>query len=104
MGEDGRMDGWRDELLARCRAGEAAAWEVLVRRYRAHALALAGALVMDRHLAEDAVQGAFLTVVVKLKELRDDRAFAGWLRQIVRSECARVGAKSTRLCVSMPDS
>jgi len=78
------------ELLARCRRGEDDAVETLVARFSARALDLAAALLGDAHLAEDAVQEAFLVALQRLADLRDPSAFPGWLRQIVRSQCTRI--------------
>lgn len=78
------------ELIERARRGEAAAVVVIVRRFREHALELARALVGDGHLAEDAVQQAFMRAMASLGSLRDAGAFAGWLRQIVRTECDHI--------------
>jgi RNA polymerase sigma factor (sigma-70 family) len=78
------------QILAGCREGAPDACRELVRRFEAHAQGLARALVGDAHLAEDAVQNAFVRALGSLGDLRDDRAFAGWFRQIVRSECHRI--------------
>ena len=78
------------ELLKRCRKGEEEAITILVRRFQARALDLAAALVRDNALAQDAVQEAFLTAIRQLDNLRDEAAFWGWLRQIVRTECCRI--------------
>jgi RNA polymerase sigma factor (sigma-70 family) len=78
------------ELLERCKKGERGAIELLVRRYRDGAYALARALAGDEHLAEDAVQEAFVEVLARLGQLRDPEAFAGWLRRIVRTRVTRI--------------
>lgn len=72
-------------LVARARAGDARAFEELVRRHlrSAHAVAL-GVLghVAD---AEDVCQDAFLAALEKLDECRDPERFAAWLMRIVRN-------------------
>ncbi len=78
------------ELLERCKKGERGAMELLVRRYRDGAYALARALSGDEHLAEDAVQEAFVEAFSRLGQLRDPDAFAGWLRRIVRTRVGRI--------------
>ncbi|MHC5024318.1 MAG: RNA polymerase sigma factor [Planctomycetota bacterium] len=78
-----------EDLLARCAAGDHAAVAVLVRRFRRYAMDLAVHILEDRHLAEDAVQEAFLTALVRLENLRTPAAFPGWLRQIVRTHAMR---------------
>lgn len=90
MGENGRMREPMRELLAGCRRGDAAALDALVRRFRGYALSLARPLVGDEASAEDAVQSAFVTVILRLADLRADAAFPGWLRRVVRTECGRI--------------
>jgi RNA polymerase sigma factor (sigma-70 family) len=81
------------ELLERCKKGDRSAMELLVRRYREGAYALARALAGDEHLAEDAVQEAFIEALSRLGQLRDPDAFAAWLRRIVRTRVGRIMRK-----------
>jgi len=81
------------ELLERCKKGEHSAIELLVQRYRDGAYALARALAGDEHLAEDAVQEAFVEALGRLVQLRDPEAFAAWLRRIVRTRVNRIMRK-----------
>jgi RNA polymerase sigma factor (sigma-70 family) len=87
------------ELLERCRQGQADAIRLLVVRFQNWARDLAEAILGDSHLAEDAVQAAFVRALARLGDLRDPAAFPGWLRQIVRTECGRMtrGRKEDRL-------
>jgi RNA polymerase sigma-70 factor (ECF subfamily) len=78
-----------DELLARCAAGDHAAAGELVRRFRTYAMNLAHHILGDHHLAEDAVQEAFIAALDRLPDLRTPDAFPGWLRQIVRTHAVR---------------
>jgi RNA polymerase sigma factor (sigma-70 family) len=78
------------DLIERCRNGDEDAIATMVRRYRTKALDLAAALLGDEHLAQDAVQEAFLAALGNLSSLRDPNAFAGWFRQIVRTQCHRI--------------
>ena len=81
------------ELLKRCKKGDRSAVELLVRRYRDGAYVLARALASDEHLAEDAVQEAFVEALSRLDQLRDPEAFAAWLRRIVRTRVSRIVRK-----------
>lgn len=81
------------ELLIRCKRGEHGAMELLVERYKDGAYRLALALTSDEHLAEDAVQDAFIEALSKLGQLREPDAFAAWLRRIVRTVCNRLTRK-----------
>jgi len=79
-----------DQLLARCQRGDNDAVATLVKRFSNHVLDLATALLQDEHLAEDAMQAAFVTALTRLDQLRTPAAFPGWLRQIVRTEANRI--------------
>jgi RNA polymerase sigma-70 factor (ECF subfamily) len=74
------------ELLARVRSGDRSAVAVLVARFQPRAVEFAAALLGDSHLAEDAVQNAFIKALGRLSDLREANAFPGWFRQIVRTE------------------
>jgi RNA polymerase sigma factor (sigma-70 family) len=84
------------EVLERCRKGEQAAYEEIVRRFQNKALDLAGALIGDKHLAEDSVQSAFLKAFCRLRQLRQAEAFPGWFKQIVRTEALKVIRKNDK--------
>jgi len=84
------------DLLERCRKGDQSAYQVVVKRFQNKALDLAKALIGDKHLAEDAIQEAFLTAFCRLNQLREPAAFVGWFRQIVRTEALRVVRKNSR--------
>ncbi len=86
------------QILAGCRAGEEEACRELVSRFQESAHGLARALLGDAHLAEDAVQCSFVRALESLGDLRDERAFAGWFRQIVRTECHRIGRRRRNEC------
>jgi RNA polymerase sigma-70 factor (ECF subfamily) len=47
-------------------------------------------MLHDPALAEDAAQDTFITAYRQLHQLRDPRAFPGWLRAITRSQCTRL--------------
>jgi RNA polymerase sigma-70 factor (ECF subfamily) len=71
------------DLVARTRAGEVAAFEQLYRRHAGFALNLAVRIQGAPADAEDVVHDAFLKAHQALDELRDPRAFRGWLGSIV---------------------
>jgi RNA polymerase sigma factor (sigma-70 family) len=65
---------------------------------------LAAAITRDDHLAEDAVQQAFLTALARLSTLREDGAFWGWFRKIIRTECVRILRKRReQICADVPE-
>ena len=93
-----------EALIERCRGREEDAMSELVSRFRAWALDLAAALVSDVSLAEDVVQEAFTTALLRLPELRDPLAFAGWLRQIVRTHANHLMRKRREVPLAEEDS
>lgn len=72
-------------LVERARAGDASAFEKLVRRHLDSAHAVALAELGDARDAEDAVQDSFVTALERLDDCRDGASFGPWLRQIVRN-------------------
>src|SRR5208282_556992 len=78
------------DLVVEAQFGNLAAFDALVRRYRAGAMVQAEAIVRRRELAEDAVQDAFLTAYKALPSLSDPGAFAAWFGAIVRHRAIRL--------------
>jgi DNA-directed RNA polymerase specialized sigma24 family protein len=71
------------DLVGLARAGDAAAFRVLVERHRGLARARALRLGADPGDVDDIVQESFLQAFVALDRLRDPGRFAGWLCGIV---------------------
>ena len=72
-------------LVARCRDGEAAAWNELVERFSRYVLAIATqAFRLSRHDAEDVFQEVFTQTYTHLHTLRDDEAIRPWIAQVTR--------------------
>ncbi|MES2462814.1 MAG: sigma-70 family RNA polymerase sigma factor [Armatimonadota bacterium] len=65
------------------------AFAALVTEFQDMAFGSAYALLGDYASAEDAAQDAFIAAWQNLNQVRDTRAFPGWLRQIVASQCHR---------------
>jgi len=63
------------------------AFDRLVSRYLSPALAVAGRMVNDSALAEDAVQEAFLKVIRGRKKYSPGMSFSGWFYTILRNVC-----------------
>jgi len=70
-------------LVDRARAGEAAAFEVLVKHHQAAAFALAYQMVRHREDAQDIAQEAFVRVFRGLRDFQGQAAFKTWLHRIV---------------------
>jgi RNA polymerase sigma factor (sigma-70 family) len=75
----------------------------LVKRYQNAAIAYAYAILRDHAGAEDAAQAAFLTAWLRRADLREPKAFGGWLRTIVRTECSRISRRMHLVTVPLED-
>ena len=76
------------QLVGRCRAGEAAAWNELVERFSRYVYAIAvRAYRLADHDAEDVFQDVFARTYERLGSLRDDAAIRPWLAQLTRNAC-----------------
>ena len=88
-------------LVARCRAGDEAAWSELVERYSRYVYAIAvQAFRLSATDADDVFQECFVRVYERLETLRDDGAFRPWLAQLTRRVCIdrlRAGARDAEL-------
>ncbi len=82
--------------VRRAREGDLTAFGRLIQENQGWALRQAAGALRDADLAQDAVQEAFLAAFRGLRGLRDDEAFAGWLRVLVRRAAARVLAGRPR--------
>ena len=89
-------------LVLAIAAGDAAALDLLYRRYRPLAFAAAYALLQDPHAAEDAVHDAFLKVWRAAASFQPARgSLRAWLLTIVRN--AAIDQLRTRRVVTRPD-
>jgi RNA polymerase sigma factor (sigma-70 family) len=76
------------ELVARCRAGDEAAWAELVERFSRYVYAISvQAFRLSQHDAEDVFQDVFARAYQHLDRLRDDAALRPWLAQMTRRLC-----------------
>ena len=71
------------KLIERCRAGDAAAFNVLVRRYERTIFSTAYRLCGAHDDASDIAQEAFVRAWNNLKSFRGEAAFSTWLHRIV---------------------
>lgn len=76
------------ELVARCRAGDDAAWHLLVERFSrfVYAICVRGFRLSEPD-AEDVFQDVFAKTFEQLHRLRDDGAIRPWLAQLTRRAC-----------------
>jgi RNA polymerase sigma-70 factor (ECF subfamily) len=74
------------ELVARCRAGDQAAWEALVRRHSGLVAAIVrGGFRLAPADAEDVFQEVFTRLYMRLDGLREGQAVRGWIAQVARN-------------------
>lgn len=71
-----------EELVARAREGSSQAFEKLVEAHQHEVFGLALRLVVDRELAADVSQEAFIRAWRALPKFRGDAAFSTWLHRI----------------------
>ena len=76
------------QLVARCRAGEEAAWTELVSRFSRYVYGIAvQAFRLSEPDAEDIFQECFARIYEHLDKLRDDDALRPWIGQLTRRLC-----------------
>jgi RNA polymerase sigma factor (sigma-70 family) len=76
------------DLVARCRTGDADAWNELVERFSRYVHAICvQAFRFDAVDAEDVFQEVFARAYEHLDRLRDDDAIRPWLAQLTRRLC-----------------
>jgi RNA polymerase sigma factor (sigma-70 family) len=86
------------ELVARCRAGDEAAWTELVERFSRYVFAIATqGFRLSEHDAEDVFQDVFARTYERLDALRDDAAIRPWLAQLTRNLCVDRLRESARV-------
>jgi DNA-directed RNA polymerase specialized sigma24 family protein len=84
------------KAVVRAKAGDAEAFTWLVNRFQYLAVGYAYTALGDSHLAQDAVQEAFIAAYLNLPRLKEPEAFPGWLRSTVRHCCLRVLRRGRR--------
>lgn len=85
------------ELVQQAQAGDITSYEHIVIRFQASAFSQAFSVLGDSHLAEDAVQDAFIEAYRRLSSLRAPEAFASWFHRIVFTACSRIKRRRTVL-------
>jgi RNA polymerase sigma factor (sigma-70 family) len=76
------------QLVARCRAGDEAAWRELVSRFSRYVYAIIGqGFGLKAENAEDVFQEVFARTYQHLGRLRDDEAIRPWIAQLTRRLC-----------------
>jgi RNA polymerase sigma factor (sigma-70 family) len=77
-----------EAMVARCRAGEQAAWDELVERYSRYVYAIAvRAYRLEEADAEDVFQEVFARTYQHLDRLKDGAALKPWIARLTRNLC-----------------
>lgn len=76
-------------LVARCRAGEAAAWRALVQRYQRLVYAVVTRTGLDGHTAADVFQTVFQRLHEQLPKLAQPERLQAWIVTTARREALR---------------
>jgi RNA polymerase sigma-70 factor (ECF subfamily) len=85
------------ELVERCRAGDAGAWNELVERFSRYVYAVTvRGFRLSAEDAEDVFQEVFTRVYTRLDTLRDDSALRPWIGQLTRRLCIDALARGGR--------
>ncbi len=74
-------------LVAKAKAGDRPALDVLVERYSPRVNRLAWQLMGDMEDARDAAQESLVKLCTRLKQFRGDAQFATWLHRLVVNTC-----------------
>src|SRR3954447_12384568 len=92
-----------EQLLARFAAGERAALDELFRRYRQPAFRVAFRLLGQEADALDAVQEAFVKVLLHVEGFQGRSSFKTWLLRVVSNAALDLGRKRARRGTVSPD-
>jgi RNA polymerase sigma factor (sigma-70 family) len=87
-------------LVARCRVGDATAWNALVHRHQRLIYALAMRCGLDEHGAADVLQTVFSRLLQHLPRIADPTRLQGWLAITAKRE-ALLQVRRSRRTVSM---
>ena len=98
----GSSDAPDEELARRAAAGEAVAFEALMRRHNRAMFRTARAIVRDDAEAEDALQEAYLQAYRTLGGFRGEAKFSTWLARVVANEALARLRKQVRRAAIVP--
>jgi RNA polymerase sigma factor (sigma-70 family) len=84
------------ELLERCRAGDARAWDALVDRYERLIFAVAARNGLSPEDAADVTQTTFVALIDALDRIEDETRLASWLMTVARRQAWRLRSMSRR--------
>lgn len=71
------------QLIRRCKEGEAKAQELLYKQFAGKMLGVCMRYAVDKMEAEDMLQNGFIKVFQKIGDYREEGSFEGWVRRIM---------------------
>jgi len=83
-------------LVARCRAGDSAAWAVLVKRYQRLVYAVVMRAGLDEHMAADVFQTVFQRLLKHLPSLQQPDRLQAWIVTTAKREAIRERQRQDR--------
>ncbi len=86
-----------NQLLARLRAGDADAFDLLVRRYHAPLKRLARAFVSTEASAEEVVQDTWVAVLDRLDSFEERSSLGTWISRILVNRSKTKGVREARM-------
>lgn len=89
-------------LVARCRKGEADAWEALVRRYQRLVYTVASRIGHDPHAAADVFQTVFARLVEHLPRIADPSRLQAWIVTTAKREALQMRRRGQRTVSMTP--
>jgi len=82
-----------EEAIEQVRAGDTAAFEVIMRRYNQRLYRVARSVLRDNDAAQDAVQQAYMAAFFKLDAYLPTASFGAWLTRITINEALMIKRK-----------
>ena len=85
--KDDRGDPLLEDLIRRCREGDAEAQEAMYKRYKRPFFSLIFRHTYSLEASEDLLQDSFLKIFSNLHHVQSHKSFAGWAYRIVINTC-----------------
>ena len=92
----GGIDVGDDELLRRCREGEAEAWRLLVERYQRLVFSVAMRNGLTREDAADVTQTTFMALLDSIDQIRGVDRLSSWLMTVARRQAWRLRRRAAQ--------
>lgn len=96
---------WVDDeaLVSGCLAGDQAAWDALLDKYKALIYSFPFRYGLDAAEAADIFQDVCIIAYQELGTLREAKALRGWLARIAANECTRRSKARARMAGELPE-